>query len=178
MRESEIVYRKVGRKYVSCGYNNIPELSDGIWLIKSHDGGGSQTSVFWRVGDMKRPVDIVTHAALQSISDDLSQYLVKLGDVNSKEYLEAKEIIGGRINGGIQYSNASASEVASLFLRRIAIHLEDGVNMSWDSLQLNFREESQLHTKQEFNDGVKVLYQFTEWLNKNGIKFRNGNNIG
>ena len=174
----EKVYRKIGRKYVECGYNNIPDISDGIWLVQSKPGSKGYSSVFWKVGNIERPVDVVTHAALQSIEEDLSMYLRKLGDTDSKEYKEATELAGGYIQGPISYYNVSAADLCSLFLRRIALHLEDGENMSWDSLQFKFREETQLHTKPEFNDGVKVLYQFTDWLKENNIKFRQGKNIG
>lgn len=174
----EKVYRKIGKRYVECGYNNIPDISDGIWIVRSNPGRKGQTSMFWKVGNIERPVDIVTHAALQSIEEDLAHYLLKLGDVNSTEFQEAKEIAGGYLNSSIGYTNISASQLCSLFLRRIALHLEDGENMSWDTLQYKFREETQLHTKPEFSDVVKVLYQFTKWLEDNNIKFRQGKNIG
>lgn len=174
----EKVYRKIGKRYIECGYNNIPDISDGIWIVKSNPGIKGQTSLFWKVGNIERPVDVVTHAALQSIEEDLAHYLLKLGDENSKEYQKAKEISAGYIRGPIGYHNVSAADLCSLFLRRIALHLENGENMSWDSLQYKFREETQLHKKPEFNDGVKVLYQFTKWLEDNNIKFRQGKNIG
>ena len=120
----EKVYRKVGRKYVECGYNNIPDISDGIWIISSKPYSKSYSSLFWKVGDLKRPVDVVTHASLQQMSDDLASYLIKLGDTNSNEYRMAKEKCGGYLQGAVSYCNISASDLCSLFLSEIASKLE------------------------------------------------------
>jgi len=169
----EKVYRKIGRRYVECGYNNIPDISDGIWLVRSNEGSKGYSSAFWKVGNIERPVDIVTHAALQSIEEDLSRYLLSLGKVDSKEFKEAKEIAGGYLNEPIGYHNVSASQLCSLFLRRIALHLEDGENKSWDTLQHEFRR---CVVPSEID--VSTLYKFTRWLKEHGIKFRQGKNIG
>lgn len=174
----EKVYRKVGRKYESCGYNNTPDLSDGIWMVQSKPHSSSMSSMIWKIGNIDRPCDVLTHAALQSISDDIAQYVVRLSDATSSEFIEAKDNSGGYIKEPIGFYNISASDITSLILRRIATHLEDGERLHWDSLQMKFRDEYQLHTKPEFNNGVKVLYKFTEWLKENGIKFRQGKNIG
>lgn len=174
----EKVYRKVGRKYVECGYNNIPDISDGIWLVQSKPGSKGYSSVFWKVGNVERPADVVTHAALQSIEEDLAQYLVNLGKADSKEFREAKEIAGGYLTEPIGVYNISASQLCSLLLRRIALHLEDGENMSWDTLQYKFREECIVPHSPNFDLQVHLLYQFTNWLKENNIKFRQGKNIG
>lgn len=174
----EKVYRKVGKKYISCGYNNVPDLSDGIWIINSKSNSTSMSNVAWRVGNIDRPCDITTHAALQSLEEDLSSYLLKLGDVNSQKFIQAKEDSGGWLKHPVQYGNISASHLCTLFLKRISLHLEDGERLHWDKLQYKFREETQFHTKPEFHEGVKVLYKFTEWLKANNIKFRQGKNIG
>lgn len=170
----EKVYKKVGKRYVACGFNNIPEISDGVWFVKSDEGRSKgYSSTFWKVGNIGRPVDVVTHASLQSIEEDLSTYLVSLGKVDSKEFKEAKEIAGGYLNEPIGYYNVSASQLCSLFLRRIALHLEDGESKSWDTLQHEFR---QCVVPSEID--VSTLYKFTKWLKDNGIKFRQGKNIG
>lgn len=174
----EKVYRKIGKRYVECGYNNIPDISDGIWLVRSNPGRKGQTSLFWKVGNIERPVDVVTHAALQSIEEDLAHYLLKLGDENSSEYKEAVELAAGYIKRPISYHNVSAADLCSLFLRRIALHLEDGENMSWDSLQYKFREECIVPHSPNYDLQVHLLYQFTKWLEDNNIKFRQGKNIG
>lgn len=168
----EKVYRKVGRRYVSCGYNDIPDISDGIWMVQSSPSSKSIYSLFWRVGELNRPVDVVTQAAIQSISDDIASYLVKLGK-DGKEYDEAKELVGGYLKGHPSFVNISAGDMASLILRRIALHLEEGEKLSWDTLQYKFREEVGVD-----NIDVKTLNWFTEWLEKNNVKFRQGKNIG
>jgi hypothetical protein len=118
----EDMYRKLpSGRYEKVGYWNIPDLSDGIWLVQTNPHSRSVSSLIWKVGDLKRPVDIVTHASLQAISDDLASYLMKLGDIDSDEYKEAVEIMGGYIRGPIHFSNVSASDIVSLLIRQIAI---------------------------------------------------------
>ena len=74
----EKLYRKNSKgRYESIGYNSIPDLSDGIWLVQSSPSSRSVSSLVWKVGDLKRPVDIVTHASLQAVADDLVSYLMK-----------------------------------------------------------------------------------------------------
>jgi hypothetical protein len=118
----EDMYRKLpSGRYEKVGYWNIPDLSDGIWLVQTNPHSRLVSSLIWKVGDLKRPVDIVTHASLQAISDDLASYLMKLGDIDSDEYKEAVEIMGGYIRGPIHFSNVSASDIVSLLIRQIAI---------------------------------------------------------
>lgn len=173
----DTVYRKVGRKYVPCGYSSIPDISDGIWLVKSEPGRRSMHSLFWRVGDLKRPADIVTHAALQSIENDLAIYMLKLGDEKSAEYKELKELCGDWVKSPVGFYNISPSDLVSVMLRRIALHLEDGEIMSWDTLQMKFRESIKTEELNKLTP-VETLYKFTEWLKANNIKFRQGKNIG
>jgi hypothetical protein len=121
----EKVYRKNSKgRYEVIGYNNIPDLSDGIWLVQSNSGSRSITSLVWKVGDLKRPVDIVTHASLQAISGKLTSYLMKLSDDQSDEYKEAANIMGGYIRGPIHFTNISAHDIVSLLIRQIAIKYE------------------------------------------------------
>jgi hypothetical protein len=174
----EKLYRKVGRKYVEWGFGSVPEITDGIWLCQTKPGSKSMASLVWKVGNLERPVDIVTHAALQTLEEDLAKYLINLGKSDSKEFIEAKEIAGGYLKEPIGYYNVSAGQLCSLFLRRIALYLEDGELLDWDMLQHKFRKETGLHLKPEFEQGVSVLYKFTDWLKKNNIKFRQGKNIG
>jgi len=172
------LYRKEGRRYVEVSMPERFDMQDGIWLVSSKPGVKSMSSLYWKVGDLKRPVDIITHAGLQTLENDLAIYLMQLGDENSPEFKEAKEISSGWVNKPVGYYNISASQLVSLFIRRMATYLEEGETMHWDSLQMKFRSETELHTKPEFEEGVKVLYKFTEWLKKNNIKFRQNNNIG
>ena len=118
----EKMYRKLpSGRYEYIGYSGVPDISDGIWLVQNKPGSKSTTSLIWKVGDLKRPVDIVTHASLQAISDNLVSYLMKLGDDQSDEYKEAVEIMGGYIRGPIHFANVSASDIVSLLIRQIAI---------------------------------------------------------
>jgi len=172
------LYKKVGRKYVEISMPERFDMQDGVWLVQSAPGWKSMSSLYWKVGDLKRPADIVTHAGLQTLESELARYLMQLGDENSKEFKDAKEICGDWLKQPVKYYNISASQLVSLFIRQLATYLEEGETMHWDTLQMKFRSETFLHTKPEFEDGVKVLYQFTEWLKKNNIKFRKGNNIG
>lgn len=119
----EKLYRKIGRKYVSVGYE-IPDISDGIWMVQSNPGSKRVTSLMWKVGDIKRPVDVTTHAAIQSMENGLLDYLRKLGDVDSPEYQEAKEICGVLL-GPINLNNVSPSDFITLLLRQISKKIEE-----------------------------------------------------
>jgi hypothetical protein len=118
----EDMYRKLpSGRYEKVGYWNVPDLSDGIWLVQTNPHSRSVSSLIWKVGDLKRPVDIVTHASLQAVADNLVSYLMKLSDDQSDEYKEAVDIMGGYIRGPIHFSNVSASDIVSLLIRQIAI---------------------------------------------------------
>jgi len=120
----ETLYRKKknGRYEEVIGYTDT--LSDGIWLVQTKPRSRSMTSLVWKVGDTKRLTDITTHAALQSYEYNLTNYLIKLRDVNSDEYKSAVEQMGSWIKGPIEYINISASDLCTLFLRQIAINIE------------------------------------------------------
>jgi hypothetical protein len=118
----EDMYRKLpSGRYEKVGYWNVPDLSDGIWLVQTNPHSRSVSSLIWKVGDLKRPVDIVTHASLQAVADKIVSYLMKLGDIDSDEHKEAVDIMGGYIRGPIHFSNISASDIVSLLIRQIAI---------------------------------------------------------
>lgn len=121
----ETLYRKKknGRYEEVIGYTDT--LSDGIWLVQTKPYSKSLTSLVWKVGDLKRIADVTTHAALQSYEDDLTDYLMKLTDANSEEYKSAVGQMGGWIKGPIGYSNISARDLCILFLRQIAINIEE-----------------------------------------------------
>jgi hypothetical protein len=118
----EKMYRKLpSGRYEYIGYSDVPDLSDGIWLVQTKPGSRSVSSLIWKVGDLKRPVDIVTHASLQAVADNLISYLMKLSDDQSDEFKEAVEIMGGYIRGPIHFTNISAHDIVSLLIRQIAI---------------------------------------------------------
>lgn len=122
----EKLYRKKsnGRYQEVIGYTDT--LSDGIWLVQTKPYSRSMSSLVWKVGDLKRIADITTHASIQSYEDDLTNYLMKLTDGNSEEYKEAVEQIGsGWIKGPIGYTNISGRDLCILFLRQLAINIEN-----------------------------------------------------
>jgi hypothetical protein len=174
----EKLYRKVqkGRKtvYEEAGYGSVPDLSPGIWLVEHRPSSRSQTSLIWRVGDLKRPVDVVTHAALLSFEHELTQYLMKLGEEGSEELQEARELLGGYVSKTqpIGYHNISASDLCGLFLRRIALEVEGGQKISWADLMFKYRKWSKLHTKEDFDMNVKVLWDFIEFLKTNNYELK------
>jgi hypothetical protein len=170
----EKLYRKVGKKYVEAGYGGVPDLVPGIWLVQKDVHSKSQTSLVWRVGDLKRPVDVVTHAALQSMTSKLAQYLLKLSEEDSEEFKQAKEQLGGYLHGAPSFYNISASDLASLFLRQIAMEVEEGVLIDWGTAMMKFREETSQHLKPraEFEERVKVLYEFIDFMKNKGYELK------
>jgi uncharacterized protein YjbK len=173
---TEKLYKKVGRRYIEVSIPEKFDMDDGVWLIQKMPSGKSFMSLMWLVGDLKRPADITTHAAMQSIQHDISRYIMNLTDKDSNEYQDAKNTVGSWLND-FSYSGVSASDLALLILRRISTHLEEGEMLHWDMLQYKFREDVGLE-KLESMDAIKALYAFTEWLKENDVKFRQGKNIG
>lgn len=120
----EKLYRKKSNgRYESIGFNDVPDLTDGIWLVQSKPGWKSSSNLIFRIGDVKGLVDITTHAALQAMSNDLALYVSKLQDESSDEYLDAKELLGTWIKGPISISGIASADLSSLLLRRIAFNL-------------------------------------------------------
>lgn len=173
----EKLYKLVDGEYVEVDLPERYEMSDGVWLVQSKPHSHSISSLFWKVGDLKRPADIVTHAGLQSIEDELALYLVKLGNENSDEFKEVKEIYGNWISGPVQYFNVSASQLVTLFLRKIALNLEEGEDLSWDKFQMDFRQDLGIEAVEKMKP-IEALYAFTKWLKNNNVKFRQNKNIG
>jgi hypothetical protein len=99
-------------------------LQDGIWVIQSNPSSTSISSLVWKVGDLKRIADVTTHAALQSYEDNLTNYLVKLTDVNSQEYKDAVIQLGSWIKEPIDFTGISPRDLSILILRQIAINIE------------------------------------------------------
>ena len=122
----ETLYRKKANgRYEETSIAYTDDLSDGVWLVQTKPHSRSITSLFWKVGDLKRVADVTTHAALQGFQDQLTTYLSKLKDETSPEYKDAKERLGGYLSGPVQLGNISTSDLCSLFLRQIAINIEN-----------------------------------------------------
>jgi hypothetical protein len=121
----EKLYRKLSNgRYVEAGYDT-DLMSDGVWLVQTKPSSRSVTSLVWRVGEIKRPADIVTHASLQTLESELGKYIHQLTKEDSAEYQELKKMYGDWVGGPLTIVNVTCSELASLVLRRIAIQLED-----------------------------------------------------
>jgi hypothetical protein len=119
----ELFRKKANGRYEKViGY--IDTLQDGIWLIQSKPSSRSISSLMWKVGDLKRITDVTTHAALQSYEDNLTNYLVKLTDVNSQEYKDAVIQLGSWIKEPIDFTGISPRDLSILILRQIAINIE------------------------------------------------------
>lgn len=120
----EKLFRKVGKRYVVAGYD-FPTLSEGIWLVQEKPGSRSTSSLVWKIGDIKRPVDIATRAGVLALQDDLVDYLRNLSDESSQEYQELKKKCGSyALSGAPQISNIAISDFADAILNRIGIHFE------------------------------------------------------
>lgn len=163
----EKLYRKIGTgkstRYESVGYGGLPDISDGIWVVQTKPSSKSHESIIWKVGNLERPVDIVTHASLQTMAQELANYLMKLSDIESKEWKEAKESLGGYLSGPIGIYNTSAYDVVNLFIRQIALKLEDGEITDWGKLMFEYRDTLPRNTP-DFSDQTKALYSFIDFL--------------
>lgn len=122
----EKLYRKKENgRYEEYTYGYRGELSDGIWLVQHRPGCTSISSLFWKVGDIKRPCDVTTHAAIHAMGDELAKYLMKLTDEESEEYKDVKRTHGGFIKGPLGFQNFSASDLIQSILKQIALKIED-----------------------------------------------------
>jgi hypothetical protein len=119
----ELFRKKANGKYERV-IGHTDTLPDGIWLIQSKLSSRNISSLVWKVGDLKRIADVTTHAALQSYEDDLTNYLVKLTDVNSEEYKDAVLQLGSWIKNPIDFTGISPRDLCILVLRQIAINIE------------------------------------------------------
>ena len=120
----EELYRKKknGRYQKVVGYSDT--LQDGIWLVQTKPSSTRISSLIWKVGDLKRVADVTTHAALQSYDDNLTNYLMKLTDINSEEYKDAVLQLGSWIKDPIEFTGISPNDISILILRQIAINIE------------------------------------------------------
>jgi len=60
------LYKKVGRKYVEISMPERFDMQDGVWLVQSAPGWKSMSSLYWKVGDLKRPA-VVTQTVQMEI---------------------------------------------------------------------------------------------------------------
>lgn len=123
----EKLYRKLENgRYEAVGYDVQEKLSDGIWLVQTKPYSRSLTSLCWKIGDLKRPVDVVTHASLLQLEDTLTRHISALREESSEEYNSFKERNGGFCSGPLEVLNFSVADLAAEVLRKIALTLEEG----------------------------------------------------
>jgi len=121
----EELYRKQKNgKYKLAGYSGVPDLSDGIWMVQSKEACKTTSNLLLRISDLKRPVDVTTQAAMFSIGDELSAYLLALNDQNTEEWKHAKEFLAGWLSGEVNITNISMYDLSSLILKFIANKIE------------------------------------------------------
>lgn len=129
----EKLYRKKENgRYEPIGYCAGQTLEDGIWLVQSEPGITSMTSLLWKVGEVKRPVDVVSFAAITAMADKIGRYLSNLREKDSEEYKEAENLLGGYLTGEIRYYGISPYDLASLVLRKIAFLVEESNELVQD----------------------------------------------
>jgi hypothetical protein len=166
----EKIYKKVGNRYVEAGYNS-PDLVDGIWLVQSKEHSKSMTNMVFRVGDLKNPRDVITQGALMSIQDDISSYVVKLTKEDTQEFKDLKNQYKGWVHGPLGVYNISIGDFVSVILNRIAENLERTEKTEWGRLMLDFRSSYNTN-KGLANSPEGALWDFIEWLNKNGYELK------
>lgn len=161
----ETLYRKIGTRYEPVGYNGIPDLVDGIWLIQHHKYSKGYRNLIGRLSEVPQIKDIVTKGALVAMTDDLTRYLVKLGKSESEEFKSAQAKLGGAIHGEIHVSNISPSDFIDLILDEIGKDLEKTAATDWHKLMYDFRStDNSVNT----ND----LYKFVDWLKDKGYSLK------
>lgn len=165
----EKLFRKNSKgRYEECGYDVRHDMQDGIWMVQSKPSSKSTTSLVWKVGDLKRPVDVVTIAALESFNDDLTRYLMKLTEEGSDELKEAEKLLGGYLMGAVRYLNISASDLCSLFLRRIAMECEETeVPRSWSDVFYEYRREKNISSEE-----IQLFYKLADWLKEKNYRLK------
>lgn len=161
----ETLYRKVGKRYEPVGYNGVPDLVDGIWLIQHHKYSKGYRNLIGKLSEVPQLKDIVTRGALLSMSDDLAKYLVKLGKSESEEFKSVQAKLGGALRGEIHVSNIAPTDFIDLILDEIGKDLEETELTTWHKLMYSFRE---IDNSVDTND----LYKFVDWLEEKGYSLK------
>lgn len=119
----EKIYRKKGRKYVHIGYD-VPDLTDGIWMVKTDSSSKSTTSLIWKIGDLPQ-ADMKLHASLQKYEDELSRFLSGLSKTDSDAYKFYSETCVGDDNHPIEIYGTSTAELMTTILRKLATLIQE-----------------------------------------------------
>lgn len=114
----ETLYKKVNGKYVECGYTNTPDLYDGVWLVQKRKNSKSTTGLIWKLGDIPM-ADVNLFVSILKFDDELSTYLLRLTQEDSKEYKEAKEHFGEWIKGPLHIYEWSIRDLTMVILKKL-----------------------------------------------------------
>lgn len=156
--------------YELAGYTDVPDLSDGIWLVQNKKHSRGKSSLVWRVGDLNRPVDVATKTAFYSIMDEIAHYIVKLNDPESKEFLEAAEQLHDDLDGHRGYGvyNIAPMDYATLILNKISEYFEETVAPPtfWEVLR-EFMNEN--------HEDRKIILKTIDFLEENGYSLKKMN---
>jgi hypothetical protein len=104
--DDNTIYRKEGHRYVPIAWVPTDMLTPGIHLVEISPHGRKRSSLDWlcrKVGEVKKPIDIVSLATLCTMSDGLASHIAKLSEENR---------------------SLSAADIAEASLAWISQHLE------------------------------------------------------
>jgi hypothetical protein len=117
----ETLYRKLSNgRYEPAEVEMGDRLPDGLWYIQTKKSSRGFTNLVFRVGDITNPKDITNKVALMPLQDKLAEYLRRLNDSTSEEFLQAKNQLGGFIIGNISILGISMNDLTTLILNKIA----------------------------------------------------------
>lgn len=105
------------------GYN-IPDLTDGIWMVRTESHSKSMTSLVWKIGNIPK-ADLNLYASLQKYGDDLSRFILELNDVTSDAYKFYSETSMGWDENSIGFYGISSSELITAILRKLAMLIQE-----------------------------------------------------
>lgn len=120
----ETLYRKLPNgRYATVGTEIGDVLPDGLWYIQTKKSSRGLSNLVFRIGDITQPKDITNQVALMPLQDKVAEYLRRLNDSTSNEFLQAKNQFGGYIIGNINITGISMQDLTTLILNKIADEL-------------------------------------------------------
>lgn len=140
----EKLYKKVNGKYVQCGYTDVPDLYDGIWLVTDRNNVKSTSSLLWKIGDIPM-ADLNLFVSILKYENDLSTYLLRLTQGDSEECKEILEDFNFKEPLGIY--NWPIAVLTSVLLKKIGELIQNEKNdfIFTKSATLNNRKEKLIH---------------------------------
>lgn len=165
----EKLYKKIKSgsraRYEEVGYTNIPDITDGIWLIKSDKLGKSYSNLVFKLGEIKNPVDVVTRCSLYSLQNEFMEYLNNIQDEHTDDFIQLRKNCSGYdFNPAIV--GISMYDFSLAVLNFLGRNLEEGVKFELSDIMWNFRKEFKLHEDKDFDAKVSILYRFIEFIQK------------